>query len=135
MTLRPFCSNTVFIYEHSTTRNQSMKNSLSILLAIGVLNLAPSSSSAQNLPKAAQYKPNSGYVTDSKAAEDIGRSILSVTLAPSDELERTIIHNATLKDGVWTVQFSGPKTMPALPILIRIRQSSGAIIRYEDPAA
>ena len=90
---------------------------------------------AQSQPAASEHKPNAGYVSDAQTAEDIGRFILSVTLTPDDKHERTVMHNVTLKDGVWTVQFSGPKTGLAIPIVIQIRQTTGAIIKYEDPDA
>jgi hypothetical protein len=89
---------------------------------------------AQNQPAAPTHKPNAGHVGDAQTAEDIGRFVLSQLLAPHDFSDRTVMHNAALKDGVWIVHFSGGKTRIAVPIVIQIRQKTGAIIKYEDPA-
>ncbi|MGA9776859.1 MAG: hypothetical protein ACLPRE_07730 [Limisphaerales bacterium] len=88
---------------------------------------------AQNQPPVATHKPNAGFVADAQAAQDIARFILSQTFTPKDD--RTFSSEAKLKDGVWTVSFCGPLIWPCLPIIIQIRQKTGAIIKYEDPAA
>ena len=82
----------------------------------------------------ARHEPNNGPVSDADAAQDIAKVVLSRMLTPED-LKHKEFFDATLKEGVWTVHCREPKTRISAPIVIQIRQKSGAIIKYEDPNA
>ena len=81
-----------------------------------------------------RHEPNSGYVGDAATALAIGKTVLSGLLT-QDDLLRKEFSEAKLKDGVWTVSYWALKTTINLPVVIRIRQKTGAIIGYEDPNA
>jgi hypothetical protein len=82
-------------------------------------------------PSTPKHEPNSGYVPDAAAATDIAKVVLSRLLSPS-ELAHKEIFDATLKEGIWTVQCLDPSLRISFPITIQIRQKTGAIIKYED---
>ena len=89
---------------------------------------------AQNQTDTAKHEPNGGYVADAAAATDIAKIVLSHLLTPAD-LKHKEFFDATLKDGVWTVQCREPKARISFPILIQIRQKTGGVVKYEDPNA
>lgn len=80
----------------------------------------------------AERAPNSGPVDDAAAALQIGRAVLR-HLLPPDDVQKKACSEAGLKDGIWTVTYWEPKVRINMPIVIRIRQKTGAIIAYEDP--
>ena len=90
--------------------------------------------STENEKKITERVPNSGVVSDSAAALQIGKAVLSHLLTPED-FKRKEFSEAKLKDGIWIVSYWEPKTRINLPVAIHIRQKTGAIIKYEDPNA
>src|ERR1039457_6933435 len=84
---------------------------------------------AQSQPAAAKHEPNSGFVSDAISATDIAKVVLSRLLTPED-LAHKQLFDATLKDGVWTVQCTELKIRLSSPIVIKIRQKTGGIISY-----
>ena len=113
-----------------------MKSStlVSVLLACTVAWIASGNDTGapQDQIKAATVGPNSGFVGDEDTAKAIAKVVLSHMLTPED-LQEKQFSQAKLKDGVWTVQYWGPKTDINVPIVIQIRQRSGAITKYENP--
>ncbi len=77
-------------------------------------------------------EPNSGYVADAVTALEIGKVVLHHFLT-SDEFIRKELHDAKLKDGVWRVSYSEPKTCINFPVVVYILQKTGQIMMYEDP--
>lgn len=86
---------------------------------------------ADNKPKTANDGPNSGYVADAVGARAIAEFVLSRMLTARDLKHKTIF-DVTLEGDVWTVNCREVKTRISVPIVIQIRQKTGAIIRYED---
>jgi hypothetical protein len=79
-----------------------------------------------------RHEPNSGYVSDAATALEIGKVVLGHLLTP-DAFHRKEFSEAKLKDGIWTVSYWEPKTEINFPVVVQIRQKTGAIIKYEDP--
>ena len=88
----------------------------------------------EDLAAITEHKPSNGYVGDAKAALAIGKYVLRQLLNP-ESFQRKVISDAKLKDGIWTVRYWAPKTDINFPIVILIRQQTGAIMTYEDPNA
>lgn len=89
---------------------------------------------AENQTPVETAKPNGGYVKDEYAAKQIGKTVMRLLLTP-DDLKRKQFSDAVLKDGVWIVRYWEVKTRINFPVVIHIRQKSGAIIKFEDPNA
>ena len=81
-----------------------------------------------------KHEANGGHVADAAAATDIAKIVLRHLLTP-DDLKHKQFFDATLKDGVWTVECREPKSRISFPILIQIRQKTGGVVKYEDPNA
>jgi len=88
----------------------------------------------EDLAAITEHKPSNGYVGDAKAALAIGKYVLRQLLDP-EEFQRKVCADATLKDGIWTVQYWEPAFRINFTIVILIRQQTGTIMRYEDPNA
>ena len=110
---------------------ENMKSTIFAVIIIAMIGWV---CSAQNQPMPAKHESNSGYVGTSDVAKDIAKVVLSRLLTPED-FQRKEFSDAVLKDGVWTVRYWEPKTRISFPVVIQIRQQSGAVIRYEDPNA
>jgi len=91
-------------------------------------------SSTETETKATRRLPNSGYVVDAAAALQIGKVVLS-HLLPQSDFEKKKFSDAKLINGIWIVRYWEPKTRINLPIVVQIRQKTGAIVKYEDPNA
>ncbi len=77
-------------------------------------------------------QPNSGPVDNAETALQIGKVILSSLLTPED-FQKKVTSKATLKDGIWTVSYSELLLRINSPVVIQIRQQTGAILSYRDP--
>jgi hypothetical protein len=88
---------------------------------------------AQNQPTLPKYDVSAG-VTDAEMAKDIAQIVLH-RLLKAEDVKRKQFFEPTLKDGVWTVLIKEAKDRISSPIVIQIRQKTGAIIKYEDPNA
>ena len=84
--------------------------------------------------KTAEYLPNRGYVADAAAALQIGKAVLAYMLSPGD-FKKKEFSKAELKDGIWIVSYWEVKARINLPVVIQVRQKTGAIVKYEDPNA
>ena len=91
---------------------------------------------SQSQPVADNHEPNSGFVSDAAAAADIAKVIV-ISLSPHDKYRGKGTYDAVLKDGIWTVRHLSPQIVSELqpPLIIQIRQKTGAIMKYEDPNA
>jgi len=90
--------------------------------------------SAKSQSGAARHAPSIGFVRDEFAAREIARIAMG-HLVSADDFRRKKFSDAVLKDGVWTVRYWEAKLRVNLPLVIQIRQKTGAIIKYEDPNA
>jgi hypothetical protein len=102
------------------------------LVACGVSILFTCIVAGAGQTKTTKHEPNSGPIGDADAAKEIAKVVLSRLLTPED-VQHKEFFDATLKEGVWTVHCREPKDRESAPIMIQIRQKSGAIIKYEDP--
>ena len=110
----------------------NMKFSSLLLLLVGLLVLV---CHAEDGPVIPDQKPNSGFVSDANVARGIAKAVV-ISLLPQSRGDGS--YDAALKDGIWTVRFLRLQlTQPELtpPVVIQIRQKTGAIIKYEDPRA
>lgn len=76
--------------------------------------------------------PNSGYVSNKDTALQIGNTILNYLLNP-DDFNKKEFSEAELENGIWTIRYWEAKNRINFPIIIKIRQKTGAIISYDNP--
>jgi hypothetical protein len=103
---------------------------LAVVLVLGVVVI----SHAQSKSAPAKHEPNGGFVADADAAKEVAKETMRRLLSP-DDFRRKILSEAALTNGVWTVRYWEPKVRLNSPLVIKIRQRSGAIIMYGDPNA
>jgi hypothetical protein len=89
---------------------------------------------AQSRSVTDKHEPNGGYVSDAGVAKDIAKAVMR-PLLKAEVFNYMTISDAALTNGVWTVHYWGLKTDFYQQITIMIRQTTGAIIKYENPNA
>ena len=105
-----------------------------VLLAcsVGLVASGDDNGVVKSQPTVNLRQPNSGSVDNAETALQIGKVVLRSLLTP-DDFQKKIGSEAALKDGIWTVSYWEAKTRINSPVIIQIRQQSGAIISYRDP--